>query len=58
LTPVESSKLPTPSHPASDPEKTTGWQSCPAATMAFSDVQVKVTNGKDVNLMLKKAPPG
>ena len=47
-----SSRLPVSSHPASLPEKTNGWQSWPAATSEFSFVQVRVTSGRVLSLIV------
>ena len=57
---VVSSSEPTARQPAlALPEKSTGWQSCPAATSASSAVQASVTYGRELILMVKTAgPPG
>lgn len=54
-----SSRLPTSSQPPWLPEKTSGWQSCPAAITVSSLVQVRATSGRIDSLMLYTAgPPG
>ena len=55
---LTSSRVPASCHPASEPANTTGRQSCPAATRAFSEVQTKLTKGSDGSRMLMSGPFG
>jgi hypothetical protein len=49
----ESSRDPTRLQPEEeDPEKRMGWQSCPAATKASSDVHARATKGREAMRML------
>jgi hypothetical protein len=44
---LASSRVPDSCQPCSEPEKTRGRQSWPAATMEFSEVQVRETSGRE-----------